>query len=205
MPRAHTRDVFVNCPFSDDYRPLFDAIVFTIQACGFRPRCALENDNGAEVRIEKIMGIIKDCPFGVHDISYMEIDAATGLPRLNMAFELGAFLGARWLGTKSQRAKSALILDRDRYRFQAAISDIAGQDIQSHAGEKHIIVQRVRDWLRANASDPAAVPGGAAVARRFASFENALPELRIAADLPAGNLGFLDFSQLVARWLRDTA
>lgn len=205
MARASTRDVFVNCPFSDDYRPLFDAVIFTIQACGFRPRCALETENGAQVRIEKIMRIIRECPFGIHDISNMDLDPATGLPRLNMAFELGAFLGARWLGTRSQRVKCALILDRDRYRFQAALSDIAGQDIQSHEGRRDLAVLRVRNWLKANSTDADDVPGAAVVARRLAKFEADLPALRAAGGLPEGNLEFVDYAQTVARWLRDTA
>lgn len=34
--------VFVNCPFDDAYKPMFEAIVFAVFDCGYRPRCALE-------------------------------------------------------------------------------------------------------------------------------------------------------------------
>jgi hypothetical protein len=57
MPRAARAEprlnplVFINCPFDDAYWPLFKALVFTIFACGYRSRCALEvNDNG-ELRL----------------------------------------------------------------------------------------------------------------------------------------------------------
>jgi len=39
----YDRQVFLNCPFDDDYYPLLRASVFTIQACGFTARIALEN------------------------------------------------------------------------------------------------------------------------------------------------------------------
>jgi len=38
-------NVFINCPFDSDYKPLFDAIVFAIFDFGFVPRCSLEVAN----------------------------------------------------------------------------------------------------------------------------------------------------------------
>ena len=35
------RSVFVNCPFNSGYRPLLRAMYFTIQLCGYEPRCDL--------------------------------------------------------------------------------------------------------------------------------------------------------------------
>ena len=39
---TYNNSVFINCPFDDDYRSLFRALVFAIEACGFGARCALE-------------------------------------------------------------------------------------------------------------------------------------------------------------------
>jgi len=86
-------DVFINCPFSDDYADFFNATVFTVIRSGFNPRCARENDDAGEVRYDKICRIIKDCAYGIHDISKTELDPASNLPRFNMPFELGLFLG----------------------------------------------------------------------------------------------------------------
>nr|CAE27714.1 hypothetical protein RPA2273 [Rhodopseudomonas palustris CGA009] len=55
--------VFVNCSFDSQYKPVFNAIVFTIILCGFRARCALEIDDGSQPRIEKIFSIIERCRF----------------------------------------------------------------------------------------------------------------------------------------------
>jgi hypothetical protein len=38
----YDRQVFLNCPFDDGYHPLLRAAVFTIHACGFTARIALE-------------------------------------------------------------------------------------------------------------------------------------------------------------------
>ena len=95
--RKHTSSaapaVFINCPFDASYRHLFDAIVFGVMALGFEPRCALERDTGTEERLRKIVEIIQSCQFGIHDLSFMRVDRSTKLPRYNMAFELGLFLG----------------------------------------------------------------------------------------------------------------
>ncbi|MCX7371774.1 MAG: hypothetical protein NTW56_04950 [Alphaproteobacteria bacterium] len=42
--------IFFNCPFDEDYRPIFRALVFAAFDCGYRPRCALEIDDGAQTR-----------------------------------------------------------------------------------------------------------------------------------------------------------
>jgi hypothetical protein len=95
--------VFVNCPFDDAYQDLFEAIVFTIHDCGYVARSALEVDDGSQVRIDKIAALIAACRFGIHDISRTQPDTATGLPRFNMPFELGMFLGAKRYGRGAQK------------------------------------------------------------------------------------------------------
>ena len=130
--RDDPRDVFINCPFSSDYQVNFQAIVFTVVRSGFKPRCALETDDGGEIRLDKICKIIFECPYSVHDISKTEPDSRSKLPRFNMPFELGLYLGAKRFGGAAHRSKRTLIFDRDLYRYQTYISDIAGQDIHSH-------------------------------------------------------------------------
>jgi hypothetical protein len=77
----YSRSVFINCPFSPDFKPIFSAILFSVYACGFRPRCAREISDSRQIRLGKIEGIIRQSKFGVHDISYMDLDPKTKLPR----------------------------------------------------------------------------------------------------------------------------
>ena len=113
------RDVFINCPFSTDYRGYFESIVYSVVRSGFVPRCARENDDGGEVRIDKICRIIAESRYGIHDISKTEPDSASGLPRFNMPLELGLFLGARKFGGKKHAQKKSLIMDREMHRYRS--------------------------------------------------------------------------------------
>ena len=99
------RDIFINCPFTSDYTPFFEAITFATIYCGFSPRCALETDDASENRFQKICDIIADCRLGIHDISNTKLDRNNRLPRFNMPLELGLFLGAKRFGTKSLKSK----------------------------------------------------------------------------------------------------
>jgi len=56
-----------------------------------------------------------------------------GSARFNMPLELGIDIGCRAFGA-GQSDKSFLIFDRDRFRFQSYVSDIAGQDIANPMG-----------------------------------------------------------------------
>jgi hypothetical protein len=115
MPkRKYSNNVFINCPFDDEFLELRNALVFAIFDCGFTPRCALEEDNGGNVRATKIINLIEESMFGVHDISRIEIDQKTQLPRFNMPLELGLFLGAKNYGDSKQQKKNCLILDREQ-------------------------------------------------------------------------------------------
>jgi hypothetical protein len=194
------RDVFINCPFSADYQNLFEALLFTIRRSGFRPRCALENDDGGEIRFEKICKIIAECSYGVHDISKTEPDAKSGLPRFNMPLELGLFLGARNFGGPKHARKKALILDREPYRYQAFMSDISGQDIHSHGADIATLIERVASWLRRQARDRG-VPGGRAISAEFARFQIDLPTLAASNLLQREELTFADLATIAAEWI----
>lgn len=193
------RAVFINCPFSDDYKIRLRAITYAIVRSGFNPRCALENDDGAEIRFDKLCKIISECPFGVHDISLTDADPETGLPRFNMPFELGLFLGAKRFDPR-QRLKRALILDRDAFRYQQFLSDIAGQDVHAYGGEVGRLVEEVATFLRNHARGPAA-PGGRAIASEFNRLDSLLPDMCRTAQLHLDELTFKDYRGMAAQWI----
>jgi hypothetical protein len=195
--------VFVNCPFDEGYQALFDAIVFAICDCGFVPRCALESSDAGQVRIEKILGIISECKFGIHDISRTELNEKTKLPRFNMPLELGLFLGAKHFA-KDRRKKISLILDLTQYRYQKFCSDIAGQDIAAHGGKPKQAIKIVRDWLQTNWTGTSyRIPDGPTIFVRYQKFMHALPELRRNVHLDQAGLIFPDYLALVLGWLND--
>ena len=99
MPATSPDNVFVNCPFDEDYAEAFQALIFAIRACGFLPRSARELDDSGQARSEKLYGLIEECRYGIHDISRTELDRINQLPRFNMPLELGIFIVGRRLGT----------------------------------------------------------------------------------------------------------
>ena len=194
--------VFVNCPFDKGYEPLLNAIVFAITDLGFVARSAREEDDGGDFRLEKIQRIIGECKYGVHDISAVTLDTKNNLPRFNMPLELGLFLGCKRYGGRSHNSKVSLILDSDPHRYQIFISDIAGQDIHSHAGDVATAIRELRTWL-ATASKRMNLPGGSDIFGRYERFLADLPALCEELKLQPAEVTFRELRQMIADWLKQ--
>jgi len=199
----YNKNIFINCPFDVDYKPLFDALVFVIFDCGFIPRCALEEDDGSQIRVQKIFSIIAECRLGIHDLSRVEVSKSTKLPRFNMPLELGIFLGAKHFGVQGQKRKTCLILDREKYRYQKFISDIAGQDVKAHENDQRILIRVVRDWLRNHSQ--VSIPSGSVIWSRYQIFKKELPLLCKELKLNLKEIIFNDYVLLVSKWLKINA
>ena len=176
-------------------------MVFAVHDCGFIARCALEEGDASQVRIDKIYNIIADCRYGIHDISRTELDKNSGLPRFNMPLELGVFLGAKKFGRNEQKKKNCLILDKEQYRYQQFISDIAGQDVPAHNNDPEEMVKAVRDWLL-TASDRKTIPSGSIIGERYQEFIGDLPQIAQAFQLEVEELIFNDYTFVLAEWLK---
>jgi hypothetical protein len=149
---------------------------FAILACGFSPRCALDFSDSGAVRFHQIVSLMTRCRLSIHDISRVELDRHSRLPRFNMPLELGADLGLRFAGTAKQRRRKALVLDSELHRYDKTLSDISGMDIEVHGNNPDAVIGRVRNWLNANRSGETVLPGGAAMVSDYNIY------LEIAAD-----------------------
>lgn len=204
MPRRKDQQsdhVFGNCPFDQNYKDLFEAITFTIFDCGFVARCAREISDSSQVRIDKIQKIIQECKYGIHDISRVELNE-NGLPRFNMPFELGLFLGAKRYGSGLQREKACLILDTDKYRYQEFISDISGQDIAAHSNEVDTCISVVRKWLN-DQSKRKTLPGRRQIIERYSEFREDLPNICKGTGIEEDEMTFNDLAEFASVWLRN--
>ena len=196
-PNVYEINVFINCPFDDNYKPLFHAIVFTVCDAGFEPRCSKEVESGTHDRLDNIMDIISQCKYGIHDISRTELDPKNPLPRFNMPLELGIFLGCEEFG---RHTKVCLILDKKEYRYQKFISDIAGRNVRSHNNKPKDVIRRVRDWLVTESKW--IIPGGAKIYERYSLFKKELPDLAGEVGHKISELTFLDLVNLVKIWIK---
>jgi len=167
--RGFGRNVFINCPFDDHYLPLLRPIIFCVLYLGLRPRIALERLNSAEARVAKIIQLIRESRFGIHDLSRLQAERPGEYYRLNMPFELGLDVGCSLFGPAAWRGKKSLILEAERYRYQAAISDLSNSDIAVHANDPQRATTEVRNWLVVEAGivDP---PGPTSLWNRFTDF-----------------------------------
>jgi hypothetical protein len=193
--------VFINCPFDAAYRPLFDAIVFAVIACGHLARSALEIDDGGRARFGRIVDLIRQCPLGVHDLSRVDLSGPGGLPRFNMPLELGLFLGASNYGDEEQRRRQSLVLDADRIRYRDFISDLSGHDIKAHGNEEAQAITSVRNFLRT--ASGVRLPGGAAMAALQARFKAELPAILERARIGADEMTFAHTTAIIFEWLKE--
>lgn len=140
---AFTKNLFINCPFDDDYYPLLRPLLFTAIYCDLKPQIS-ETKDGDDIRIRQIQELIENSKFSIHDLSRIEPKSSGDLPRFNMPLELGIDLGCkRYLHT----AKRCLILEAERYRYKEVISDLLGQDISCHENDPMLMIKAVRDWI----------------------------------------------------------
>ncbi|MFC3563271.1 hypothetical protein [Pedobacter jamesrossensis] len=199
--KDYDRNVFINCAFDGTFLNIFRAIVYTIHDCGFIARCALETGNGEGVRIDKIVKIIQDCRYGIHDLSCVEITDDSPLPRYNMPYELGIFMGCKYYGESHHKKKNFLVLDSEPHRYKRMISDLAGYDFPAHMNDVLITVGLVRDWLSEAASKK--LPGTIYYIERYQRFMEVLPLLCQSMKADVNTLGFKDYYALVSVWIQN--
>jgi hypothetical protein len=161
--------VFINCPLDEDYEPILQAIIFCIVYLGFSPRISTERNDSGENRLEKIQGLIESSKYSIHDLSRCQAKEKDEHFRLNMPFELGIDYGCRQYFGRGRENKKILILEEKKYRYQTAISDLSGCDIQAHAGDFQIAVRAVRNWLVSEAG--VAAEGASRILGAYTDFQ----------------------------------
>jgi hypothetical protein len=200
---AYAQNVFINCPFDQRHTPLFRAMVFAVHDCGFIARCALETEDAGEVRIVKIMNIIGESQYAIHDISRVERDRNTRLPRFNMPLELGIFMGAKQFGHREQRQKRYMVVDTERYRYRNFCSDIAGQDIRAHGDTPAGAIAAVHGFLMAQQPN-VTKPGAGRMYKRYEEFTRLLPVAARKHHVTLRELGFNVLRNFVLAYLRSS-
>lgn len=142
-----SKNVFINCPFDNEYFKLLKPLLFCIIYIELSPKISETSDSG-EIRLHKIKDLISISNYSIHDLSRMEPLKDNELPRFNMPFECGIDFGIRLSNPDLYKDKKFLILEKERYRYQKVISDIAGNDIMAHHNEPEQIIKVIRNWFK---------------------------------------------------------
>jgi hypothetical protein len=199
---AFDRNVFINCPFDDGYMPLLRPLLFTVYCLGFQPRIALESRDSGRPRIDKIVELVHESRYAIHDLSRIQAKTAGEFFRLNMPFELGVDFGCRTFKRGRCSRKRCLILGSHPYQYQTALSDLSGSDIQAHDGNPERVVREVRNWLNSHSSKEAV--GSAKIWTDFNAFTRQTRNQLRRRGHSNQDLKYLQIDELMARmaaWL----
>lgn len=143
---AFNTNVFINCPFDQQYVPLQRALVFTVLSLGLNPQISVTRSS-SDNRINEIINLIRQSKYSIHDISRNKPLKKNDLPRFNMPYEMGLDIGCKTYGAGQLANKMCLILDTERYHYQKVLSDISGQDIKDHGDSPERLITKVREWF----------------------------------------------------------
>jgi len=121
--------VFLNIPYDPQFHNLCLAYICAIASFGLVPRATLEIPGTR--RLDRIIGLIEECAFSMHDLSRVERNAPLRLPRFNMPFELG--LAMAWQKLRN-RGHLWYVFETQPHRAEKTLSDLAGTDVYVHGG-----------------------------------------------------------------------
>jgi len=112
-----------------------------------------------------------------------------------MPFELGIDYGCRQY-LRGKKEKKILILEEQKYRYQQAISDLAGCDIEAHEGDFQKAVPKVRNWLVSEAGIVAA--GSKRILGAYADFQEWYYKKQLSAGFSDEDIQDYPTAELVA-------
>lgn len=199
-------NVFINCPFDDEYLELLRPLLFTLAFLGFKPRIASERLDSLEVRLSKICDLISKSRYGIHDLSRLKAGEVGEFYRMNMPFELGIEYGCRIYGQGSLKQKRCLILEKEPHDFRRALSDLAGVDIRNHGNDPISLVRAVRNWLRETAGLQN-VGSPTRIWYRFNDFASDFYDKRRSEDYSDEDLNMMpvsEYIEFIVAWLADS-
>lgn len=120
-----------------------------------------------------------------------------------MPFELGIDIGCRLFKGGKAAAKICLILEKERYRYQKALSDLSNSDIKNHNNEPEDIVRQVRNWFIENVLSKA--DSGTKIWEKFNEFMADFYEKRKKEGYKEKDLEMMpvpEFIYFIVNWLK---
>lgn len=177
MLPEYNSSVFVNCPFDEEFAPILEAMLFLIIRAGLRPRLASERLENGESRLDKILSLIEQCKYSVHDLSRSVARKDGDLFRMNMPFELGLDMGRRRAPDPETSDKKFIIFEQNPYELKRCLSDLGGVDVEFHRNDFRTALLKLRNFLRVEAA--CQLPGVSAIEGDYVTFQGWMTEKKI--------------------------
>lgn len=179
-------------------------MAFAVHDCGFFARLAIEDTGSNENRLDKIVRIIKESKYSIHDISKVDLTPESPLPRFNMPFECGLALGSIRYG--KQAGRDFLLMSGEPFQDKKTLSDLAGQDSKTHRNEPERAVASIRSFLSAKKQGEK-TRGPDKIWERYQQFRKDLPQIAQELELGADEVlrfDFLnDYLNMAADWIAE--
>lgn len=129
-PKGSERSVFLNIPYDAGFQKLYLAYIAGVSAFGLVPRATLEIPT-SERRLDRIIALIDQCAYSLHDLSRVQIDRkAPSTPRFNMPFELGLAVARK----NSHSRQRWYVCETVKRRVNKSLSDLDGTEVHIHEG-----------------------------------------------------------------------
>lgn len=193
------KKVFINCPFDDEYLILLRPLLFTVIYLEYTPLISSQRNDSGEVRLNKILSLIKESELSIHDLSRVKAEKEGDFFRLNMPFELGIDWGYRYF---SGNNKPFLVLEADKYTASRALSDFSGCDPENHNNEPEQIVTVVRDWL-INVNSMKNVPGASYIWDQYNFFYASLFKKKNHKNKDIEKMKIPEFIENINTWIEN--
>ena len=110
-----------------------------------------------------------------------------------MPFELGIDFGHKSFHPDGDK-KRILVLEKEQFRYQRALSDLSGCDIKQHNGSIPDLIRAVRDWFRETVKIRQA-PGPTLIWNRFTDFMYVLHLDCLRKGFSESDFGRLSFAE----------
>lgn len=136
--------IFINCPFDNKYKPMLRAMLFVARFYGLEIKIASSDTDSKSSRLQRIIELMKESKYSVHDLSKLMSEKRKEYYRMNMPFELGLDYG---IGGPN---KVFLIFEDEAYKLKIALSDINGWDVRPHYNKPEQLILEFRKWIVAN-------------------------------------------------------
>jgi hypothetical protein len=116
-----------------------------------------------------------------------------------MPFELGLDIGCQTYGQNRLRRKKSIILDATAHAYDISLSDIPGQDIETHANDPKQLIITIRNWISRN-YQRRSFPPGEEIWAEYIQFTTLTKAVLISKNIHQLNTS--DYIKYVKVWLR---